>query len=487
MKSTKKYLASIGSALLGCFVMPIYFFVSNYPQFDLKDTFLVATIFLGIFACIAMLPWFVFRDIDKVSFCMYGAGIVFWFSHPLASFLRGRMPGFIEHSGFQWSLLIVFSLISIICLLFVAKYFSTLIKGVNGFLSLFTFLALVMLLSEGCWKIYSASKSITSGNSSRSVSNGKQYPNVYHILLDAHPNLKAMEIIGGDLKPFYLNLEDLGFVTFPESRSNYPDTKLSVSSMLNMDYLKSTFAIRNNKVFNKFREHNYKILLCTDNRMINSLYAKEDGCLFSSSSLTLQLYNLISRTPVKHIYENMFKHSFKSSCKQAVEGCFQTLEQCKDIYGSHNNVFYAHILCPHEPCVFSKEAKNRSFSGFLIKLDLSHLRTKETHQAYRENTYGVDAFALKCIKKILQQYKAESMKPVIVLHSDHSILYGGINDLGNPFITADTVYGNLLALYVPEEWKKDAKDLTFINLYRWIFNHLFGENYPYFKENKQMK
>ena len=79
------------------------------------------------------------------------------------------------------------------------------------------------------------------------------------------------------------------------------------------------------------------------------------------------------------------------------------------------------------------------------------------------------------------------MKPVIVLHSDHSILYCGRYDLENPFVTADTVYGNLLALYVPEEWKKDAKDLTFINLYRWIFNHLFGESYPYFKENKQVK
>ena len=79
------------------------------------------------------------------------------------------------------------------------------------------------------------------------------------------------------------------------------------------------------------------------------------------------------------------------------------------------------------------------------------------------------------------------MKPIIVLHSDHSILICAKDDLENPFVTADTVYGNLLAFYVPEEWKRDAKDLTFINLYRWIFNHLFGENYPYFKENKQVK
>lgn len=485
----KKYLDFIGSALLCCFTMPMYLFVSNYPQFGLVDTLLLVATFLGIFACIAMLPWFVFRDIDKVSFWMYGAGILFWFSYPLGLFLIRWLPRFITSAGYIWLWLIVFCLIGVICLGFFVKYFSTLIKGANGFLSLFTFLTLAMLLSEGCWKICSDSKSITSGNSSRSVSNGKQYPNVYHILLDAHPNLKAMEIIGGDLRPFYRELERLGFVIFPESRSNYWCTDLSVTSMLNMNYLSNeVYTICNNKVFNKFKKHNYKVLLCTDNRMVSALYAKEDGCFFSkSSSLMLQLYTLIVKTPVKHIYGKMFKNYFKSSCKQAVDGCFQTLEQCKDIYGSHNNVFYTHILCPHEPCIFSKEAENRAYRGFFLKYDISHLRSKETHQAYCENVYGVDVFALKCIKKILQQYKTEAMKPVIVLHSDHSILNCAKDDLENPFVTADTVYGNLLALYVPEEWKRDAKDLTFINLYRWIFNHLFGENYPYFKENKQVK
>ena len=85
----------------------------------------------------------------------------------------------------------------------------------------------------------------------------------------------------------------------------------------------------------------------------------------------------------------------------------------------------------------------------------------------------------------MNQYKTESIKPIIILHSDHSILYNGRN-LKSPFITPDTVYGNLLALYIPDEWKQDAKDLKFINLYRWIFNHLFGDNFQYFNKNQQM-
>lgn len=55
----------------------------------------------------------------------------------------------------------------------------------------------------------------------------------------------------------------------------------------------------------------------------------------------------------------------------------------------------------------------------------------------------------------------------------------------NPLVTKDSVYGNLLAIYIPDEWKKDAKKLTFINLYRFIFNHLFGDHYSYL-EDKQI-
>ena len=39
--------------------------------------------------------------------------------------------------------------------------------------------------------------------------------------------------------------------------------------------------------------------------------------------------------------------------------------------------------------------------------------------------------------------------------------------------------GNLFALYVPESWRENAKDLTFNNLYRFISNQLFNTNYEY--------
>ena len=98
-----------------------------------------------------------------------------------------------------------------------------------------------------------------------------------------------MDIIGGDLKPFYRELENLGFVTFPKSRSNYPYTTASVASMLNMDYFSgelkkksvSFFAkqIRNNKVMENFKKHGYQVRITTTASPIVS-------CLYKKPSIT---------------------------------------------------------------------------------------------------------------------------------------------------------------------------------------------------------
>ena len=478
----KKYIDFIGSASLCCFIVPMWLFESNYPQLGLADTLLIVAIFLGVFACIAISLSFIFKNLSKVSFLMSWIGVVFWFSHPLAAYSRKFIPNFIANSGYHWSLLYVCCLIAIVCLFFVAKCLPSFVKGTNKFLSVFTLSTSVMLLVEGCWKIFSNSKNVTSADSTRGVLNEKRYPNVYHILLDAHPNQKAMEIIGGDLKPFYRKLENLGFITFPESRSNYAYTSLSVASMLDMDYLPKDFSStdvdnkrRNSKVFNEFKQHGYRIIFNTDTRVVRGLYGKFEEETYMPSGLLVQLYSLLVYTPIKHIYENIFQEIFRSTCIAGIKGAFQHLSRYKDIYGSSNNVFYTHILCPHEPCIFAKQPKNMAFKGFMCKFDLSHLSDKKAHRSFCENVYGIDVFVLECIKEILQQYKTETIQPIIVLHSDHSILGGLVEDLQNPFATPDTIYGNLLALHIPEAWKKDAKDLIFINLYRWIFNHLFED------------
>ena len=489
-----KCFVFLGSILLGCFVVPMHYFISNYPQFDLQTTFSVIALFGAIALGIAGLLWLLLRDIYKVSFLLYGGSAVFWFSHPIAVFFRGHsFFQKISISGYHWPLLFVCCFASIFCLFLSLKYCPKLVENLSKRLSAFVLILSALLLIGGCHRIFSEIK--TTRRIVQKHQDNRKYPNIYHILLDAHPNAKAMGIIGGNLEPFYRELKSLGFVIFPESRSNYPATMWSVASMLNMDYLDEGWEekpieyfrreIHENKVFKHFQKEGYSVFFATDNIMVKSLYNPSNGSVGGGSNdFFMQLYCVLCGTPVKHIYEKCFSELFKQGVLAAIETVFKDLEAAKNIHGDATNVFYAHVLCPHEPCVFGKRAENLAFSGFIMKFDTLNFIKPEIHKAYCENVYGIDNLVLRTVREIVKQYSTEAVKPIIVLHSDHSILYNARN-LESPFITPDTVYGNLLALYVPEDWKQDTKGLKFINLYRWIFNHLFGNKYEYFKENLQ--
>ena len=485
-----KYLTFTASILLDCFVFPMFYFISNYPQFGPLDTFLIITLFGAISLGIAGLLWILFRDINKVSFLMYGGGIVFWCSHPVASFLRDHFYFFGKFAGnrLQWPLLFLCCISFVFCLFFVLKYFQKSIRILNKVLGIFIFSLCGLLLLNGCQKLFLDCKNMDKLAQKQQINTDKRYPNVYHILLDAHPNQEAMKIIGGDLKPFYRDLEALGFITFPESRSNYAGTRWSVASMLNMDYICENFKeksidyfrklIQNNKVFKHFRNFGYNLHIITADRIVGVLYGPHRNSN-QKVSILCELNSIIERTPMKHLYQRTFSEVFKKQSQALIEGQFLDM-----ITPRGSSMYtYVHILCPHEPCIFTHKATHLAFSGFITQKDSSYLLAPETHRLYCENIYGIDNLTLNYIKKLLEQYNATTPKPIIVLHSDHSILNN--SDLVSPFITPDTKYGNLLALYIPDEWKQDAKDLKFINLYRWIFNHLFGDKFEYFEENLQ--
>jgi hypothetical protein len=135
------------------------------------------------------------------------------------------------------------------------------------------------------------------------------------------------------------------------------------------------------------------------------------------------------------------------------------------------SLHYLHILCPHPPFVFAGGA-NHDSSDLLAHNGLP----PEGIPAARASIAGIDAMVLPVLRQIIE--KEKSHPPIIILHSDHGMRTNH-HDL-------ESVYGNLLALYIPDPWKPHAKNLHFINLYRFIFNHLFHSNLPYHKDNDQL-
>ena len=161
-------------------------------------------------------------------------------------------------------------------------------------------------------------------------------------------------------------------------------------------------------------------------------------------------------------------HGFYTQDPTSYRTCLESLLTPSD----HQPMYrYAHILCPHPPFVFSDNASGTY--GLTVQDRTTNADAKLISQI-RANIAGIDAMVLPILKQLTQQPNP----PIIILHSDH----GFKNVLDN----VDSIFGNLLALYIPDTWKSDAKDLKFINLYRFILNHLFNEHRSYIEQNRQI-
>ena len=498
MSFFRKQSNFLGALFLGAFLVPGYSYLHNYPTFSLSQFSIIVLTFTIIHLFIITVFSFIFRNDTKVLSLTYVTYILFWFSHPIACYFAKKLRFLVIFSNFRWPLLIIAVLSTLIACFYAVQKFSKFLAKINKVTDVFSFLLCCLIIFQILFKIYYFKDNSNFNQSSIKVNsqNNKKLPNIYHILLDAHPNQKAIEMIGGNLTPFYQKLENLGFLTFPKSTSNYPSTVFSVSSMLNLQYhqgdetLLTTQVllakIKNNMVFKKLsNEYKVHIFLSTD--LLEPLYSSHliENTADKGSVFTL-FYTLFCHTSIKHTFENYFSEKFANSCRKSIKATLQQSINGKIKYASSNHLFYTHILCPHEPCVFSNHPTNRTFNGFLISNDSTYINSKETLNDLCENVYGIDQLALSAIQKIVKQYENEEIKPIIILHSDHSILYTAIS-VKSPLITVDTIYGNLLALYIPEEWKEDAKDLKFINLYRFILNHLLNERYEYLEQRQMYK
>ena len=483
----------LGSLLLGCCLVPVYYFCNNYPQFSIQSVLHVIFAFVGIFLLLSLITKSLLKNNDHVIFLMYGTSIVFWFLLPISCYLRHNIIFFrnLNVREYRYTLVFLGSLISVLIICFFIKYLKKFIVKINHILSVFVFLLTGLFCIQIIQNI-----SVFDKNASTKTNNTVLYPNVYHILLDGHPNLKGMEIIGGNLDPFYQKLESIGFITFPKSKSNYPATPWAVASMLNMDYLNIGTDLpvefywklsRNNKVFDELSKY-YSISVKISSDNLRSMYPANRIVVTDDNQCTswLLTYTILNNTPLQPILGMIFHKKFLQVYKKCIDNTLKFLANAKSQYGASNHFFYSHFLCPNGPSIYSKIKQADALNSIFSKKDDSNLLDPIYHKIACENIHGIDTDIIKTIKDILSQYNDEKIKPIIILHSDHSILYRAFK-FNSPYITDDTIYGNLLALYVPEEWKEDAKDLKFINLYRFILNHLFNENHEYFKENKQIR
>ena len=293
---------------------------------------------------------FVFKDkIISDLFLSFG-WIIFWTLHSTArevSILFKSLPAFVL--AYKWFLLLICFVLALAIFLGLLLKFRKKITNLNKILNVFSFLIFGITLLNILINKFPTIQTAIKLPINTTVIQKKQYPNVYHILLDAYTNEDTLKILYKfDNSEFYSKLKQKGFIYFPNSYSTYGGTLLSTTSMLNLGKehkdLTESYLLRelkNNEVWQSFKVNNFDIhlfsqadLYCTNSFISNKLVVQS----WAKSAMVFT-----QKTPIKHIVENLFLSTFYTQHIKEIYQIFEELRLGSEKYSFNNQYFYAHI------------------------------------------------------------------------------------------------------------------------------------------------
>ncbi|HET9913595.1 MAG TPA: hypothetical protein VFQ13_16985 [Anaerolineales bacterium] len=308
------------------------------------------------------------------------------------------------------------------------------------------------------------------------AANTTQKPDIYLIVLDAHTSIRTLqEEFNYDASGFQKKLEDLGFYVAECAQSNYPITKLSVTSTFYANYHQepTLYPVFSSLVIKTLRSEGYQVITF-ENRSSGHFSIQEDvrldrnQMLFSGVNLTGGLsefevmlwqttfariaYDMPQLIPIFNL-ESLHEWEYYEHYQQT----YFMLDELKRLPEAAGPKFvFAHILVPHPPFIF---APNGEFAWAEGKA-----------KGYVSNVQFIDSQIAQVVEEII---KKSQVPPVIIIMGDHGAT--GIPEIETPQWRMSI----LNAYYVNDQAKQDLyPTITPVNSFRVVFNNYFGTTYP---------
>ncbi|WP_406701361.1 hypothetical protein V5E97_40190 (plasmid) [Singulisphaera sp. Ch08] len=315
-------------------------------------------------------------------------------------------------------------------------------------------------------------------------------PDIYFIILDAYARSDVMkELFDYDNEAFLNRLEQKGFFVARKSRSNYCQTTLSLSSILNCDYLDTLIdpsardtetlstLICDNLVIKSLRPLGYKFASFASGYDITEC-TKADLYLGPRHPADNFQMLVIRMTPLRFL---PFKSEFWDYYTSLRLRTLFILDYLPQIAAEEAPTFtFAHIISPHHPFVFGENGEDvspRVGNG----PNATSRRTKDFDNptSYRECYRKQAIFLTKQIERTIDRILAESPEPpIIILQSDHgSGLRHHLNDLEMTDLRERMSILN--CYYFPDRNYEGLTDqITPVNSFRVVLKNIFGANLP---------
>jgi hypothetical protein len=314
-------------------------------------------------------------------------------------------------------------------------------------------------------------------------------PDIYYIILDAHTREDMLvKNFNYDNSDFVNGLQKLGFYVAKCAMSNYAQTRISLPSSLNMEYLQDNFptgtteelfekVIINSKVRQELEGLGYKTV-STENTHFDfknaAYYIPEPQNYFLSPYLHPFEAMLLSDTALKlpiDLNPTLLK-AVLSPVSAPILDHYQIqtwiIGELPKLasYPSPKFVF-VHVEVPHPPMIFNVDGSMLTDPGFTDGGYVQPLNQDYYVKGYVDQVKFVDSRILEDMKSILTNSKTP---PVIIIQGDHGEPWG---------INFDRMT-ILNAYYLPGTGANKAlyPSITPVNSFRVVFNQYFNGNFP---------
>lgn len=250
-----------------------------------------------------------------------------------------------------------------------------------------------------------------------------ELPDIYYIVVDSYGAERTLgEFYGYDNSDFLRFLRDNGFYVPRDTRSNYFETFLSLSSTLNMEYL--DFLQDNPGRKSNDRSIPYEML--HDNEVSRFLKSVGYKFIFFASGWSGTSFNRGADYTFAehHLFENEFWNTlmrttalkpFATNWLFTREGVLATFERIPRVTGRFKSpcFVFAHIIPPHHPFRFDASGNKAVARG-------GNVAAKKN--AYIDQVRFVNSKLEEVVSGLLS---GEGRKPVIIIQGDHGPSYSG--------------------------------------------------------------
>lgn len=475
-------------------LLPIFFvlhgFVENFGFIDVKEAGLLLLSYLFLAISIATFSWFFFRNWNRAALITTFWMAFFFFFGALHEFLKEHSP--IEFFS-RYSFLLTAALSTLFFLFIFFKRSSKPFQRFSIYLNALFIIYIGIDTGIALWKSTLKNKQGLSVYGFANQDNIKvcdtcRKPDIYFLLYDEYSSsrsLKELYNYDNNLDSFLLSRN---FSIQSRSRSNYNFTPFSMSSILNMSYIKGikntrsitaddyancTLLVRDNEVIKILDAHGYEIVnfsvfdLAGNPSMVDQSFLPLKTKLISDRTLFAHMNKDIGWLLITRFPFNLFRSNHFLKHKQNNEGFQERVIQVSEEKKSKPRFIYTHFYMPHAPYFFDKNGILKSESVIFREYNVSPPAAYLEYVTYTNSK----------IRELITIIQKNNPQAVIILLSDH-----GFREKGST--RYDHFFQNLNAVYYPDKDYSSLYDsITNVNQFRVVINKLFHGSLPLLKDS----